>query len=481
MKNFDIKNLIKVFSLGFSLFFINSIIYAGNIVTSDGQKPAVTIDSNNNLVLKDTSTVLSWGESLSDSIFLGSKNFKSKFDGVEQQFNSFEEIIVNSLDDLNIIDNKIILENSKNYLINTTPFYTPYPIFFENGANVRLTTHNPDQQLIYIGDSSFALFNSTKGANCDIFSIYHMTCVSATGEIFDWDNSTPTVSLSQNIILSNDLAFAQSPGLGTIKGANVVFNTNFIVGISTGLNYIGTSLDNTFALINVKSFNWNSSTQTMFNASGLIGEFQFSSVSAVPNAGQSVLYLDPDLPYRNVLGVGINFNDTYGGTFFAPNSLDYSDPGVIFKANNRIKESKAIIDCYYTNLSSVTIVPSINVSTPLITTWKFEENPQRFIGVSTGTVIYSGLNDVDIDLLAAIQLDPDSGAATTWTLYFYKNGIKLSNYPSTRTIAGGAIETMIVRAPVVASTGDYFELWIEKNAGTGNISTSQGQGSISER
>lgn len=94
--------------------------------------------------------------------------------------------------------------------------------------------------------------------------------------------------------------------------------------------------------------------------------------------------------------------------------------------------------------------------------------PSNFTESTTARLTYTGTDTVPVSVTYSISLDQTSGADRDLVVAVYKNGV-VNNGHSVITTTTGQKHNMAGTSTINMSTGDYVELYILNNGGSGNI------------
>lgn len=94
--------------------------------------------------------------------------------------------------------------------------------------------------------------------------------------------------------------------------------------------------------------------------------------------------------------------------------------------------------------------------------------PSNFTESTTARLTYTGTDTVPVSISYSVSLDQTSGADRDLIIAIYKNGSVANGYAITTTTTGQKHNMSGVHT-ISMATGDYVELYILNNGGSGNI------------
>jgi hypothetical protein len=94
--------------------------------------------------------------------------------------------------------------------------------------------------------------------------------------------------------------------------------------------------------------------------------------------------------------------------------------------------------------------------------------PSNFTEATTARLTYTGTDTVPMSISYSVSLDQTSGASRDIVVAIYKNGSASNGY-SVITTTTGEKHNISGTHTVSMATGDYIELYILNNGGSGNI------------
>lgn len=294
------------------------------------------------------------------------------------------------------------------------------------------------------------------------------------GTCFDIRISTPNFNPFSTLLL-NDTVFSDFDDIGTIEGlGSVGFHFLNVLGCKDGLKFINISSLDLLAVNFVDGVGAGNSCIDMSTGTAQV-VCNFNTISANATDDSYAFNIHPD---DN--GYDPNFRATLIGNVvnstntFAPGSIDQTDPRVQFVGNVGIPDSTAFTSMYYTGLSSDTTASGTPIN--FVTEWQ-EDKLERFISVSTGTITYTGLEDVSV--LVELDLTISVSTSSSWTFYIYKNDIQVANFPYSFDITIQLVDDkfhIFPGARIDLSTNDYLEIRVSGDGGT--LTTYDGKGVI---
>lgn len=94
--------------------------------------------------------------------------------------------------------------------------------------------------------------------------------------------------------------------------------------------------------------------------------------------------------------------------------------------------------------------------------------PSNFTEATTARLTYTGADTTPVAITYSVSLDQTSGADRDLIIAIYKNG-SVDNGHSVTTTTTGVKHTLFGTSVINMATGDYVELYILNNGGSGNI------------
>jgi hypothetical protein len=159
---------------------------------------------------------------------------------------------------------------------------------------------------------------------------------------------------------------------------------------------------------------------------------------------------------------------------FAASSNTQQTVGFKFNNVGNISDSAIMNFSGFENNGTATTVTNDNTVYKVNATWT-NVSTERVTFNSNGTFTYVGNENANLNVKAYLTLDPASVSDTTWSTYIYKNNNLVSYSKFKSGIKGGEVLTLMPEARVDASKNDYFEVFVERNVGTGNVTVTDGK------
>jgi len=340
-------------------------------------------------------------------------------------------------------------------------------IEFANGT-LSLLTQIQDSSLIYTGTGSFL---STADTGAQIIRLLRSRITCTNGVIFDLSTTIPS-----GIFIFDQSSILAAEDIGTIEGMGFVSSISRFINFGDGLKLV-----NNYQGIDINTLQMQQGLNNSIkhiDISGTCQQLSIRNFLGKPKSNEKIFYLNPNLAYESIVVANCPIDLSESGVdntnIFDTGSLDNTSIGVKFTGNVNIPDSKKFVSMYYVGLSSVTT--SNPTPQNFVTTWQ-ENNLERFTSVSTGTVTYIGVENINV--IVSLDLTISVAAASSWSFYLYKNGVQISNFPYnfdiTIQLAGNKIH-VFPKANVNLKTGDYLEIRLSGNNST--LTTYDGQGYI---
>ena len=280
-------------------------------------------------------------------------------------------------------------------------------------------------------------------------------------------NCSETFSMTDGNSLILTLVIIVSAKVATLlRVAFVTLNDLPLVGCEDGVTCedCGT--------VTAKLLQWNSGSDTSGVALTMLGALSdrliMSTADARPEATEC--FLDIQSTYSGLVSItGGVFENSLGGLFFkGGGSLDQTSPNVFVGGVVNVAISKTEIFGHFAGNATATTIATQNVPVKVNagTGWT-DVKRERFDFLAVGTWTYTGLEDVDVSLSAALTVNPSGGGSKSISTYFAKNGtVDLNTRGNVTASAGGQITNLAIMSLV---TGDTIEIFIENNSDTSNI------------
>jgi hypothetical protein len=359
-----------------------------------------------------------------------------------------------------IIMEQVILEGSLGY----KGFY------FEKDLSPQITgfrtigyeEQNPFADAMFRSDDlggGLILFN-----NLNVYS-------EGSGRLFKINSSDGT-----GFLVLNTFAVGGFYDLGIVEDISYFgFVVNYVQNVLGGLKLI----NNSAVAVQSHRFNdWFNAGATFVTIEGDHQSIQINNNFFQPNSNENSLYLNPNLTTSGGSVVGNVFDLTNGGSIFQSGSKDQMDIYWTYAGNSNLADSTAIGDMFIEDSTTITTIITPDTYYKVNSTWNLSLS-ERFKFNDTGIWNYTGIEDIQVEVEAEIDVDPTTGGGTQWYSIIYKNGQPIN---SSRSNLGesnlGSVVNIKPKKIVEVETGDYFEIYIKRISGVGDAAIINGKFSV---
>jgi hypothetical protein len=293
----------------------------------------------------------------------------------------------------------------------------------------------------------------------------------------------PGIATDSSLLVQNTVIKGMTGGVGTISGLGLYFGN--IVQFVTNTGGITYSNIGNLLLSNQAWFSTNSGTFERFT--GSFSLIQKNSGFSTCDPGD--VAMDVSALTGTAVGTGILLGTVFSATSGAPVFINRYNPTLTYTGYNfsnawtvdapgipREGDSDATGDINFTTAigSSVTTTLGTNGTRVKVAGTTTSNNLFRFTKEGDNRIMYRGTKTRYFQVSASVSYQ--SNADATIILYIAKNNsaiieTKVYGRPSTGFFSSGGIIALPIVGTVQLKTGDYIEIFAERNDGTGNMQT----------
>lgn len=261
---------------------------------------------------------------------------------------------------------------------------------------------------------------------------------------------------------------------GFFTAENTVFTTKN-VGILNNYSLVNVSSFTLFcqdgfkfsniSRLNIDGFQWSANLNNNGIAILLYAVFDSVSISRgyfAPALTEYALLIEPQSTVRIGNVNGVSFSGHYGGGFFAPTSLDGHEPVWRFSGNSGVHDSNVIgFLSDSNNTTNETAISVKNIWYKINTNQTvLALNSGRFEMPISGRLLYTGVEELHGNAFFSLTVDITSGSGAKYLEFgIFKNGAIIPGYLSQKQVEA-VVRTAVLMCPIVANTGDYFEIFV---------------------
>lgn len=174
-------------------------------------------------------------------------------------------------------------------------------------------------------------------------------------------------------------------------------------------------------------------------------------------------------------GLGSVSNTRISGTGTTLSTISVDDARWQFYLNDNIQDSRVdgLLSLPNSGGTYTTTISAANTPVVVNGTHIIEETSQM-TGTAAGRLTYDGVKDVKLPITASFSLEPAAGTNKNLGLYIGKNGSVIANSKRSVTVNNGSKKSVTLVWQDLASSGDYYEVFLENNTDTTDIVVFEG-------
>lgn len=286
--------------------------------------------------------------------------------------------------------------------------------------------------------------------------------ISDVGTAIDIDGSRSGTAVALDWTGVN---FSNVPTIGTIKDVD-----NWIYSKGAFLNSQGLIFDGSIGTVGVDN--------SIFSGDGSAGSIMSLLATATITRRFRIIY-SSIIAFTSTVGLDISTSATVpsegyildtinfagGGTYTT--GVPYTDDKARFVGVRGVSNSAEIGAYYMIANATVTTITTISTPVKILGTTTLNTTSQKFTHTSNRATYVGALTRIfKVSAIASFT----SGNNINISLFIAKNGVVDPASEMQATTDGvGRSESIAVQTIAELATGDYFEVWIENNSGTNNI------------
>lgn len=373
-----------------------------------------------------------------------------------------QTIIVNDLSDFPTpVAGVITLSDNTNYLISSDVDVGNNRFVLGSGTSVTGTSIGVSS----IRSTTTGVLFTFIGSGFELLRELSLTATSASA-LFDIEASPPSTA-SFNIV-----RVISGPTATIGRFSNLQFFFLSSVGLVQGASGTGATFEGGFFLINIDSSVINGWNGTLYDFG--TSTFTFLNIeneNLISGSGSNVVVEGlPNSENVNPGGSAIVRASSLLGTVTPSSNIVPTDLQWEFSNNFGFPNSVSASYIAMPTNATETIISVAN--TPVKVAGLFTDvNSSRFKNDTTGRAEYVGLTPVILKIIYTFSYDKSSGTGTDkHNFYVAQNGVVLPNAVTTASTDGtrNPALTIATVVPNVVET-DYFELWVEGDSTTDNV------------
>lgn len=314
-------------------------------------------------------------------------------------------------------------------------------------------TYTGTGDMFTITNPSFKIVNIT--VSCPNGNLFNSTAPDLPG-IVQMVESNVKECETLGMIDGNFITRFTNVAFENIKTGGLTFNgANEILVVDVGVAFLGGG-----SLIDLGSSTFNSiSIESGTIPVSAPGSFFLSGLA---NSGN----LNPG-------GLGTVINNKGFGSGQPLNGITTDDARWNFFANNNIADTRPDALMY---LSAVATTAIVTTSVPVLMngTWT-ESRTSQMTTTAAGRATYDGEKNSTLPITAKVSAEPVSGNGVQIGVYLAKNGVVINETEAYGTADAGKPTSITVIWQDSFSNGDYYEVFIENNTNTTDITVSTAQ------
>lgn len=357
-----------------------------------------------------------------------------------------------------------IVPEAKEYIIQNT-MNLSYPIAFP-GTGLTTTIRSLNRSVVtYTGTQALFRDPDAQGA-VEIFGLTEWTAPSAN--MFDITAGTGGFTFQAQ----SAPRFTNCNSLGTID-CNGTSRFNTFYGTFSDFDQGLVVIDPLFFEINTMfCFGNNQTGCTYFTVQGASTTGSVNMFNCTFTVGSNETVWDFDSTINagvdSINLIGNTLEGTLDGAIFAAGSLDLDTVKLYSSSNNGLL-ANTTPDALASMRGNTTATVIAAANTPVKVAGSFtDESSQHFTIASDGRITYNGIRDITIPIDAAITAISENGTDDI-ALYFAKNGTVIANSGGDAEIQAVDPTRLSILWQLSFSTNDYFELFVENQTDTSNI------------